>query len=135
MKKKFIIIPTLLLLALLTACGGTNNSDSPENSSTLKLGVTQNEENAEYKAIEQFKEKVEERTNGEVEVETYSSDQLASVPDLLEQASVGSNVGTVSDAAMLSDLKEEFAILQAPYMFDDYDEIDKFLESELYQEW
>lgn len=48
---------------------------------------------------------------------------------------MGNSVGTISDAAMLGDLKKEFYILQSPYMFDNYDQVGEVTESELYQGW
>lgn len=121
------------MVLLLAACGSDNSED--DESYTLRLGITQNDQNAEFMGIESFKEGVEERTDGEVTVELYHSDQLASVPDLVEQASMGNSVGTISDAAMLGDLKKEFYILQSPYMFDSYDQVGELTDSELYQGW
>ncbi len=92
-------------LSILAACG-SKSTEGSNAEYTLRLGVTQNEQNAEYQAIFQFKEAVEERTEGAIKVETYHSDQLANIPDLIEQASIGADVGTVSDAAQLSDLKK-----------------------------
>lgn len=134
MKRLYCFLLIASSLMVLAACG----SETTEGSNaeyTLRLGVTQNEQNAEYQAIFQFKEAVEERTEGAIEVETYHSDQLASIPDLIEQASVGADVGTVTDAAQLSDLKKEFSIIQSPFMFENKDEIEQFMDSGLYQEW
>lgn len=134
LKNTKIIIMTLFIMCIAVACSSdTDTEDSKEN--VLRLGVTQNDKNAEYEALLQFKEGVEERTNNEIKVEIYHSDQLASVPDLIEQATVGTNVGTITDAAQLGDIKTEFSILQSPFTFENTDEIDLFLESELYQTW
>ncbi|SDI92773.1 C4-dicarboxylate TRAP transporter substrate-binding protein [Alteribacillus bidgolensis] len=143
MKNNILFILAILFLTVLAACQGDNsnassseeNGGSSEGEYTLRVGITQNDQNAEFKGIEQFKEGVEERTNGDITVETYHSDQLASIPDLIEQASTGTNVGTITDAGQIGDIKNEFYILQSPYMFEDYEEIDKFLESDPYHEW
>ncbi|WP_152658085.1 C4-dicarboxylate TRAP transporter substrate-binding protein [Oceanobacillus sp. CFH 90083] len=134
MKKLYCFLLVAVGLVLLTACG-SEGAEGNDGEYTLRLGVTQNEQNAEYQAIYQFKEAVEERSAGEIEVETYHSDQLANIPDLIEQASLGADVGTVTDAAQLSDLKKEFSIIQSPFMFEDISEMEQFLESDLYQEW
>ncbi|WP_080873961.1 TRAP transporter substrate-binding protein DctP [Oceanobacillus timonensis] len=135
MKNKFLIIGILCIILLLTACGSKSSEAEDNEDYTLRIGVTQNDQNAEFIGVESFKEGVEERTNGEVSVELYHSDQLSSVPDLIEQAAMGNGVGTISDAAMLGDIKKEFYILQSPYMFDDYSQVDDLTESELYQGW
>ncbi|MFZ4451652.1 C4-dicarboxylate TRAP transporter substrate-binding protein [Salibacterium aidingense] len=143
MKQKLFSIVLISTFTVLAGCQGNasenkenaTNSESNESEYTVRVGITQNEENAEFTGIEQFKEGVEERTEGAITVETYHSDQLASIPDLIEQASTGTNVGTITDAGQMGDLKNEFYILQSPYMFKNYEEIDKFLASDLYQEW
>ncbi|MGN8646321.1 C4-dicarboxylate TRAP transporter substrate-binding protein [Gracilibacillus sp. HCP3S3_G5_1] len=135
MIKKMIFIQLLFVLVVLSACSSQANEGGNDEEYILRIGITQNSENAEYEGIVQFKEAVEERTDGAIAVETYHSDQLASVPDLIEQASVGTSVGTITDAAQIGDLKKEFSIIQSPYMFTDYDEIEKFTETDLYQQW
>ena len=134
MKKLYCFLLLTVSLSILAACG-SKSTEGSNAEYTLRLGVTQNEQNAEYQAIFQFKEAVEERTEGAIKVETYHSDQLANIPDLIEQASIGADVGTVSDAAQLSDLKKEFSIIQSPFMFEDTSDIERFVESDLYQEW
>ncbi|MFB5662480.1 C4-dicarboxylate TRAP transporter substrate-binding protein [Alteribacillus sp. HJP-4] len=137
----FILIMSGLMF--IAACGSNDSSDNDTEGAessgdaeyTLRVGITQNDQNAEYEGIEQFKERVEERTDGAIKIETYHSDQLASVPDLIEQASTGNSVGTITDAGQIGDLKNEFYVLQSPYMFQNNEQIDKFLESDLYQEW
>lgn len=137
MKKVLLLAAMMMVILVLAACGSdTEGGSSAEGEDyTLRLGITQNDKNAEYQALEQFKEGVEERTEGAVKVETYHSDQLASVPDLIEQASVGTSVGTITDAAQLGDLKKEFSILQSPYMFDDGEQVQTLLDSDLFQTW
>lgn len=135
MSKKIQFIAVFFCVLLLAACGSDNGTSKEDSEHTLRIGVTQNEKNAEYKGLEQFKEAVESRTNGDVKIELYHSDQLASIPDLIEQASVGTKVGTIVDGGVLGDIKEEFYIMQSPYMFDNLEDIDKFLETDLFDEW
>lgn len=132
MKRIFFSLILFTSALFMSACNSEEHADSEY---ILNLGVTQNSDNAEFKGLEQFKERVEERTNGDISIELYHSDQLSSVPDLLEQSAMGANVGTISDAAMLGDLKKEFSILQSPYIFDGYEEIEKFVSSDTYEGW
>lgn len=136
MSKRLQYLVIFSCVLILAACGTDNDPDKKKESEhTLRIGVTQNEKNAEYKGLEEFKEAVETRTNGDVEIELYHSDQLASIPDLVEQASVGTKVGTIVDGGVLGDIKEEFYIMQSPYMFDNIEEINKFLETDLFEKW
>lgn len=125
----------LAMLLVLVGCSQASADRMNKPSYVLKLGIAQNEDNSEYQALLQFKQSVEERTNKDIVIETYPSGQLASVPDLVEQASIGANVGTISDAAMIGDMKREFYMLQSPYLFQDEEEIQKLLDSTLFKGW
>lgn len=134
-KKRQTIILIIGFFILLTGCAQSTGQVGKEPEYVLRLGITQNANNAEYKGLLQFKEAVEERTGFNILVETYHSGQLASVPDLVEQASIGASVGTISDAAMLGDMKKEFYMLQSPYLFEGKEEIEKLIESPLFETW
>ena len=135
MKRILLGMMLLGLISVVVGCSNQAKGKSQVPSYTLRVGITQNDVNAEYLGLLKFKEVVEEQTNGDVLVETYHSGQLASVPDLVEQASVGASVGTISDAAMLGDMEQVFYMLQAPYVFKDQIEIQKLLDSELFDGW
>lgn len=152
MNKNFLLVVLIFAVVIVSACGQQsgnsieNNSAGQINNSAdnngegiekyeLRLSVSQNDQNPEYKAIEKIRESVEERTDGKIKIETYHSDQLGSVTDLIEQAMVGATVGTITDAGRLGDIVQEFNILQSPYIVDNADEAKKLIESDLFKGW
>ncbi len=150
MKKSFTVVSAASLL-VLSACGGNYGSSENENSDsdsgsgsnsgggdasyTLQVGIVVSENDPMYAGLEQFKENVEEETDGDLEVELFPNSSLGDTPGIQEQAKAGSNVGTLSDAAILGDYQEEIGILQGPYLFENYDEIQKVTNSDLFQGW
>ncbi|MDN6322090.1 MAG: hypothetical protein L0J73_05365 [Halomonas sp.] len=118
MKKTIRILCSSMVVLLVSACGQEDAADnaSAESTYSLNVGIVMNEQDPMYKGAVQFKEAVEERTNGDVEVNVFSSSQLGSTADLLEQARVGANVATLTDAGPLGDMVREISILQAPYI-------------------
>ncbi|WP_227939290.1 C4-dicarboxylate TRAP transporter substrate-binding protein [Alkalihalobacillus deserti] len=137
MIRKLFFLATILLLTILTACGqsSSGNSDLEGESFVLKVGIVMNDNDPMYDGIMKFKEGVEERTNGNVEVEVYPSSQLGDTGDLLEQAKVGANIATLIDAGPLGDMVKEISILQAPYIVDNLEEAQKLVTSDLFKEW
>jgi tripartite ATP-independent transporter DctP family solute receptor len=136
--KKSIFTLTMLIILVLGACGqqGSGSNVEPgEETYTLKVGIVMNDKDPMYEGAMKFKEAVEERTNGGVEVELYPSSQLGDTADLLEQAKVGANVATLTDAGPLGDLVKEISILQAPYIVDNLDEAKELVLSDLFKEW
>jgi tripartite ATP-independent transporter DctP family solute receptor len=102
---------------------------------TLRLGTVLAPNDPMGQGLEKFKKEVEEATNGEVLVEVFHNSQLGDTTEMLDQARAGANVGTVTDVARLSSFVPSLAIMSAPFLFDTYDDADKFALSEQYLGW
>lgn len=152
MKKIFALILALAMVLALAACGGSgsatgtgegsgssgdnSNSNAPAGQTyTLKVGTALTETDPLYLGLtEVFEKTVEEKTNGAVQVEIYSGSQLGSDEDVLEQAIVGAGVGIITDPGRLSNYVYDFGVLQAPYIANDYEEVLKLFETNVYQD-
>ncbi|MCB1493504.1 MAG: C4-dicarboxylate TRAP transporter substrate-binding protein, partial [Rhodobiaceae bacterium] len=55
--------------------------------------------------------------------------------EMLDQARAGAAVGTVTDVARLSEFVPSLAIMSAPFLFDTYEDADKFALSDAYLGW
>lgn len=102
---------------------------------TLRLGTVLAPNDPMGQGLEKLKTEVEEATNGEVLVEVFHNSQLGDTTEMLDQARAGANVGTVTDVARLSSFVPSLAIMSAPFLFDTYDDADKFALSEQYLGW
>lgn len=102
---------------------------------TLRVGTVLAPNDPMGQGLEKFKKEVEEATGGEVVVEIFHNSQLGDTTEMLDQARAGANVGTVTDVARLSSFVPSLAIMSAPFLFDTYDEADKFALSKEYLGW
>lgn len=142
--KKLISLALAATMGLsLAACGGSSTStsgaeagkDAAGGSYTLKVGTALTETDPLFIALtEVFEKTVEEKTNGDVQVEVYSGSQLGSDEDVLEQAIVGAGVGIITDPGRLSNYVYDIGVLQAPYIVSSYDEALKLFETPTFQE-
>lgn len=140
MKRKAKVLAFFLVaVLLLAACGNQETSgagkESGGKSYTLKVGTALTESDPIYKGLLDFKEKVEERTDGNVKIEIFGSGSLGEDSDLLEQAKVGANVAVLTDAGRLQEMVPEIGILLAPYIVASYDEANKVVQSDLFTGW
>ncbi|MFZ4453047.1 C4-dicarboxylate TRAP transporter substrate-binding protein [Salibacterium aidingense] len=145
--KQYFSVFILSSLLFLAACGGGNseenngeNAEGSEGGSSgesyeLQVGIVVSENDPMYEGLEQFKENVEEKTDGNLTVELFPNSSLGDTPEIQEQAMSGANVGTLADAAIMSDFKQEIGILQGPYLFENYDQIQKVTNSDLFAGW
>ena len=143
--KKLISLALAATMGLsLAACGGSSTSTASAaagndaaagGSYTLKVGTALTETDPLFIALtEVFEKNVEEKTNGDVQVEVYSGSQLGSDEDVLEQAIVGAGVGIITDPGRLSNYVYDIGVLQAPYIVSSYDEALKLFETPTFQE-
>ncbi|SFH60605.1 C4-dicarboxylate TRAP transporter substrate-binding protein [Albimonas pacifica] len=101
----------------------------------LRLGTVLSPNDPMGQGLEQFAREVEAATGGEVVVEVFHNSQLGDTTEMLDQARAGANVGTVTDVARLSAFVPSLAIMSAPFLFDTYEDADKFALSPEYLGW
>ncbi|MDR1070526.1 MAG: TRAP transporter substrate-binding protein [Gracilibacteraceae bacterium] len=140
MKKAIAISVILILTALAAGCGGagagagagsgTVGAADPDKVYTLKLAHQAQENHPWQPTCLEIKRIVEEKTNGKVLIEIYIGGSLGYDRDLIE----GMQAGTVELAfittAPLSGFSPALGVLDLPYVFRDWDHLQKFMDSE-----
>lgn len=158
--KKLLTATTLILsfLFLLTACANTPEThEEPSSSQTstpqpssdsaeiagessltepVILGVAHPQaiDHPQGKFVERVKARVEEASNGMIQINHYPSDQLGSADEVFRQTVEGSNAIYIGDFNQASQYVEELSVFNLPYMFNDPDHMVKVLTSSTAQE-
>lgn len=102
---------------------------------TLRIGTVLAPDDPMGQGLEKFAAEVAEATGGEVRVEVFHNSQLGDTTEMLDQARAGAAVGTVTDVARLSEFVPSLAIMSAPFLFDTYEDADRFALSDAYLGW
>jgi len=102
---------------------------------TLRLGSVLAPSDPLQVAAEGFKQAVEERSKGAMEIQLFPSSQLGDTQDMMDQAAAGANVGTFVEASRVSVFVPEFNVLVAPYAFESVEELARFVESDTFAGW
>jgi TRAP-type transport system periplasmic protein len=139
-RRSFIIsLLTMICLLVLSACGSSSTSSNSGGSEkdeklVLKLGHQAPEDSQYHRYALKFKELVEERTNGKVEIQIYPFRQLGADRELLEAMQLGNlDLGVISGPPV-SGFTPEMAVLDLPFIFNDWAHVKKFLSSDVYKE-
>ncbi|WP_347551429.1 TRAP transporter substrate-binding protein [Pseudalkalibacillus hwajinpoensis] len=127
--KTWLLVFTLLFA--LTACGNdateTNaNANNEGEKLTIKLAHVTNDQSAIHLGSVKFKDIVEEKSNGSIEVEVIPGGQLGSEKDLVESTKLGTVDITIPSAAVLSNFVPKAAVLTLPYVIEGSDEQEKY---------
>lgn len=142
MKKYLAILLSVAMVFVLCACGpSTSNDDLKEGDSAsdaaddyhivLKLSHVFAPTEQLTVEMEKVAERILERTNGAVEIETYGSSQLAVYKDNLQQVVDGANWIACEDPSYLADYNIDFEALIAPMLYQTLDEYSYVCQSDL----
>lgn len=134
MKKIVLTASLVLFMAVLAACGGGSEGSSASGgeSVTLKLAHTGSETHQYHLASVEFKELVEEKTNGEVTIEIHPNATLGSEGEAIEQVIGGSlEMTTVAPDSAFSNTVPEMNVFGIPYLFENREHAYSTLDGEI----
>ena len=137
MNIKKIIVTVVTAAALLTvSMSPVAAKDKTEY--TLKICHITSEQDPIHQGWSYLKDMLEERTDGRIKVEIFGNASIAS-SDVETAEKVQQNIcqmtsGPAYAAAALGNVPE-LKIFDYPYLFGNYDELYKMLDSDLFQEW
>ena len=128
MKKTIAMLLALVMVFALCACGSKQDTAAPAEGSAeaaapaddfhivLKLSHVFAPTEQLTVEMEQVAQRIKDRTNGAVEIETYGSGQLAVYKDNLQQVVDGANWIACEDPSYLADYNINFEALIAPML-------------------
>ncbi len=102
----------VLLLGLLVSC---SNETSVER---IKLAHGLTTDHAVHKGMVDFANRVQEKSNGSLEIEIYANGQLGSESQCLELLQIGSLGITKVSAAVMESFAPQYKVVGIPYLFE-----------------
>ncbi len=146
MKKFLTLFLAVFMVVALAACGGGNNEGTNEGGNnegtadtgekkTIRAGIGLNDAHPQYKGLLRFKEIVEEKTNGQIVVETYHSGQLGDDRTMTEALQLGTQEVVIPSTAPLANFVPEFSVFDFPFLFPSEEVADKVLDGEVGQKF
>lgn len=85
-----------------------------------------------HKAVEQFAEAVNERSEGRLNISVFPSEQLGINREVYEQVRQGAPIIQVADPGFMSDYVPDFGVMNGPYLLNEPSEFQKILDSDWY---
>lgn len=145
MKKKSLIVKMFslsLAMLMLVGCGsnsastdGASSGSDGENAAggtyTISLSSHQSSSSVHHYTVAEFKSRVEERTGGAVTVNLFEDAQLGNERDNIEGVQMGTIQMCLADTGYVANLLKDYNILQLPFIFRDYDHLNKVLGGEI----
>ena len=134
--KKFAAIAAAFGLSALALSGcassgaATSAQATAENPMVLTLAHGLSESHTVHIAMMEFAQKVEERTNGRIQVKIFPNGQLGSETENMEQLMAGVIAMTKFSAPGLATYNEAYHTFCLPYLFDDTEDFYHKMDSQ-----
>jgi len=139
LKKKGLVL-LLITVLLLAACGrpsdgGDAEEGTSEDAKTIRLAYLVSEEQSTHIAAEDFKEKIEDKSDGRLKVELYPNGSLyGSDREAIEAVQLGNVEMTIPALAAVSSFNQKFMVFDLPFLFNNHEEAYEVLDGDLGQE-
>lgn len=127
MKKALSLLLALVMLLALTACGDSGDSNTNDDNQgsnagetiVLKIGHVEAEDRSTHKALLQFKEELESKTDGRFDVQIFANAELGGDEELCESVAMGTIQMALPSTSVLTAYNERIGVLDMPYLFTD----------------
>ena len=113
-------IATLLLIGAisLVGVGCSQASGETKSSRVIRVALGQNEDHPQYKALVEFEKYVEEKTNGELDVQIFPNELLGATAQAVELCQTGAIDLVVAGLGTLEAFEDSYTVLNLPYIMD-----------------
>lgn len=127
MKKIVYIVALFISILLLSACSSSGEREQY----VLYAGHSLAADHPFELAMQEYKKRVEERTNGRVVIETFPLSQLGAERELIEGLMLGSVDLVVSTSGPVMNFVSDFGVLDLPFLFNNRQAAVNILEGEI----
>lgn len=121
MKKRILSVLLLMSMLVLSACSAktdTNNAENKVKTKVIKVAFNQQPSNPQYKALEEFGNKIYERTKGAYEIDIYANELLGPQRETVELVQTGAIGMAVVSNSLIENFDKKFSVLGLPYIYD-----------------
>ncbi|SFQ25500.1 TRAP transporter substrate-binding protein [Salibacterium halotolerans] len=138
MKKISLLSIFMVLMLIGTACSTSDTSGSGENGSgnngiqqrTLTLAHIHGSASPVYESLEQFEKIVENKSNGNIQINIYGQATLGGETEMLELLKTGVLDMAKVNAGKLESFSKQFSVFSLPYIFQNTEHFQNVMHSE-----
>ncbi|MCG8451682.1 MAG: C4-dicarboxylate TRAP transporter substrate-binding protein [Spirochaetales bacterium] len=135
MKKGFVFVSILIVLVFALHAEGSSESGAGDDYKlVLKLSHVFSPAEQLTKSMDLVAQRVLEKTNGAIEIQTFPQAQLPAYKEGVEQVVRGANFISVEDPSFIGDYVPDFKALYAPMLYRSFDEYVELTQKPIVEE-
>ncbi|SIS64015.1 TRAP transporter substrate-binding protein [Salimicrobium flavidum] len=130
MTLKKLLLMTVLVLgsALIAGCSSSDQNGEAKDKTTIRLGHDSSTDSPVQKSLENFKKNVEEKSDGNIEVELFPSGQLGEVKEMMKKVRRGDLQMSLGATTLFTKTFPKFSVWDSFYLFDSADHAHRVLD-------
>ncbi|UCD31029.1 MAG: TRAP transporter substrate-binding protein [Desulfobacterales bacterium] len=121
--KRFLLLIIITTIFLYSSTAMAVNN--------IKLGVVTKPGSAQNIAAEKFKELVEQRSNGDIQVQIFHSASLGNETEILQQVQMNTVQMAIVTGGPFDTFDPMARVVNYPFLFKDYEQVDNILDGPL----
>jgi tripartite ATP-independent transporter DctP family solute receptor len=136
--KLFFILKFLIFFFTVSVCvllcvrvNYRNEQGTPERPKLFRVAHVYGQYELVHKAVERFAEQVEKESNGLIDVRFYPAGQLGKERETFEGLRLHSIDMMIAGSSIFGWYTPEYAVVDVPFLFRDYEHIQKVWQSEI----
>ncbi|WP_320129130.1 TRAP transporter substrate-binding protein [uncultured Sphaerochaeta sp.] len=129
---KRLVCVGIMLAMILVSLVANGATEQPKKEGTdkvyvYKFGHSMTEESARHKSMVYFKEELEKRSNGRIQVELYANSLLGNESEMMDMVKINAIQGT--RGSQFEKANPQYLIYNLPFIFENSDEFRLILDS------
>jgi len=132
--KRFIVLVAIMVVAVAVSLAGVQRAQAANDKIVMKIASVLAESDNVNRAMFMFKETVEKKTNGRLEVQIYPNSALGSLRVTFDSMQLGNLEAGNWDAVTPANVVPVYALFELPYIFRDLDHVHRVIDGPVGQE-
>lgn len=128
MKKRILRVLTLVMVLAMVLALAPAQSLAAKDTYQIRVAIQQTSTHSYTKAFEKFKEEIEAKSEGRIQVELFPDSVLGSETETQEMVSTGDI--EMAPSTFLTQYDPVYSMLEMPYVFDSFAHVKRFVNSE-----
>lgn len=133
-KKLLAVLLCVVTAFTFVGCNGSDDKSANNETKIIRVAFNQNEEHPQYKAMKELGEKFEKATNGRYQMIIYPNGVLGEQGSMAEFIRTGALEMAIVPCSVPEGYDKDFAIVGAPYLYQDMDHLRKATETGAFKE-
>lgn len=132
--KKILTILLIVAIAISSIVASGNSEESTSESNNVqvyKLGYGGSVTNERHLTAQKFAQWVNEESEGKIQIDLYPTEMLGTDSEMVEMCSMGNLDMTINAAGVIAQYEPKIAVFELPFLFPNYESVDRVLDSEL----